>query len=237
MVVKGEYKYKKAILIDPEKLKAFLTVIEEYASDLEYSARLADQSLVHFENINELLQYSNLKEQRIVRLLVTSRQINVTIDPEISILLSYSHTVEITYSFTDIDTCSSFALKVDKALKRMSRPFKYCVASQMSFTLLGVLCLFVSLVSWVVQSLNNPQSSNSSNFTFTPLTVLAMVIAVIIFILYKKMQSYFFPPIVFYWGDEVERIKQMEKAKNAIFVVLLGGILISIAANFIWDRL
>lgn len=204
MLIKGQYAYKKAIILTEQRMRDLHEVFLNYFDIIKYKAIIESGSEIEFNGINELVEFDNHRERKIRRIEVTCQKkgtFNVTmlfIHCHTDFFVQYDKTVSCLYSVTD--TKEEVNLKNDIENIFTKARAKYWIFSK--------ICTIQLIIIWGILSLFhiilNFGEVNQLNYSVAVWISIFSSMIFIVTVLRKILDSFLrflFPPIVFCWGE------------------------------------
>jgi len=235
MKILGTYKYKWAIILQPQAMRELESLILRYYENPIYTAYLTNKNRVRFESLNELLEYDNTKGSEIKSLSVfgqldfDSTAFHMIIRANRGVFVNYTSTVEIEYvvKSPDDELTLNSRLKslFDKTKARYSAVGKISLSSVFMVALVAVLIYAFSVNLF------------STAITLTLKSVLqvlgASALGSVINISGSLGLMYIFPSVVFNWGMQIEKSNRISALRTNIFWGVIISFVLSIIIYFI----
>jgi len=232
MQIKGNYKYKSAIIITPEKLRELDSFITTYYSNTNYRAETLNGNEVKFDDIDELLNYDNSLKQKIKKLeLRCSYNYDAVMRFHIgvSVPFSFAYTVDIDYVFDNTKDKAHYVNTVNHILDKMKAP--YAMLSKFKTLQLWILICLLSLSLLFIL----PRSENKFEIAGTDVITLILFYVGTNFVGYliDKSWANLFPPIVYLWGEEINNNIRTEELRKNLFWGVIMSLIVGIVCFFI----
>ena len=244
MVISGNIKKKKAIILSPERIKDINSIVLHHCERIEYTAMTAANTRISFESIEELLDYDNFEPRRISELEITgykkySRIITINI-AEWSIFspVNYGTTIRVDYQLPSVEAETLFLHAFDEWYNK-------CIASYWligKFSVRGVLFIPSAFICFLRFVFGGPSADiDYGNIALLCVlaifTVVCFVIAKLINYVDAKLIGNLFPAIAFLWGEETERYKKWENLRSNLLWGVIIALLLGLLTNFLYDTL
>lgn len=232
MLISGNIKFKKAIIVNRNLLEKIEAIILEYFNGIRYYAVLENDDTIVFESLDELLEYDNYKFRKLKRLsILTDKEFELIFYEDYSLLHNYNNTVVGKYITKNNDDSILIVEKIQNALDKSKQPLHYRLFSKFS---IAYMVIALGIISFIMNILKIP--SYEKEYTISEYFNNVLIIVFILMIIAKvveKVINYFFQPIIFQWGLEVERINKIKNLRSNIFWVIFVGTLLTVLLNFI----
>ncbi len=252
MKLNKEFKENKAVVVDEQKLKYFDSFLSEHFSRKKYRCDCIDNTIIEFDNLNEVIEYENPDFRRIKSIEIfgdnesseNKYASDIYLYPDFRIELGGNwpfQTLKYTIRSTDISKTTYFEKELQERIKDF-RPW-YWVISKTSFnTVLWVVSWSYTLIAGF-SSLKQRISGKtvpSSNLDLTYNGWFFLIISSIgIFIgliyIMDKFKNYLFPKVVIKLGKQKERSSKKNNIIYLVFGVIILSVLINLFSSWIWD--
>ncbi|MFA9375766.1 MAG: hypothetical protein ACERKZ_03320 [Lachnotalea sp.] len=235
MLIKGQIKFKEAITVTPEFLKDISEVICIYYNYVSYKANLKNNDIIMFESLDELIKYDNFNDNKLATLSIYSDiKLNLEFETTSSTLHKYNYTLHGNYSMNSMDDSILFKKKLDDILKKRAEAKFYTFISKISMVygliIVVALCVLGSLYCSILGISTNGEISI---FDYIISWFLSMVGVVTFSKIFNKFQSVYFPPIVFYWGEEIQNYDKIKQLRKNVFWGVIVTLLVSLLVSLI----
>lgn len=222
MLIKGNIEFRKAIVVDRKLLEEIENIITAYYGRPRYSAILENDDKIMFDSIDEILEYDNYEKRKINILnLLANQTFNLTFHADLSFIHNYKHTVVGGYETKNNNDSILIVEKIQESLNKSKQPLYYTLLSKVSMMYLVII---IGIISLMLNIYNRFQSSIEYSSAFYINTVIiSALIFYIIGTAFSKIIGYFFKPVIFNWGKEVERIGKIKSLRGNIFWVIVVG--------------
>lgn len=211
-----------------EELNSFLHNKYDFVS---YESVLKDKSSVDFLNVNEMLDFSNFKENKIVKLKILSRSkdyaetLDITFEPEYGVLRLLSASVKINYKTGKAENKAILSSFFDDFFIRSRSTYWYVYVLN-TYSIIYFLWFLLILIGIVSGFLSFPPDFSKpltgGDFLFIASFVIALNLAPW---LINKSIIALFPPIVFEWGEERNREKTRQQRKSNVVWLIISTII------------
>lgn len=233
MFITGNYVYKSAITLTPEIMIELDTLFQKNFKNISYTAIIKNESDIRFENLDELLSYKNALSQKITRIFIwgSGSDLKGFIRPIFSGFFNFSSTVDIKYTFTNTDDENSFSNKLNDIFDNAKSPYAFAYKItfiQMALSILAIVSGWLGILILSGKVIGDIKISDLALSSF-----LWGFSGVFLSWVCSKFWSYFFPPIVYLWGNEKELHKRKTSLRANIFWVIFVGVLISVTMKLI----
>ena len=237
MKVSKEFSVKKALILDQGKMAELNDELCQYCDKVTWEATSKNDANIEFDSFQELMQYDNFDDERIVRLIVEGRYncervIRIDFNPLGVPFWAYGKTMK---CYLSADSSSTI-----KKLEDNMRRFTMKIIA--SYWLLGKISLINSLAvlgsinimyNFIAGSFSKPASI--SFFWSILITLISGALVYCVWLL-DKLIRVLFPPVAFVWGEEIKRNDRLAGHRKwfagAFWTVVLGIIASLIYSNF-----
>lgn len=189
MEVKGNYEYKKAIIIDSDRMRQLNAILAVYCDNIKYTAYLRNNRTEIFKDIEDFLSVENYDDSRIVRVDIWAYSYNNDISISIgvndweSFFLAYATTCRSAYSFCDRESADAFVQAIDKLLHKCKA--SYWWLSKINYnTIVGAPSMLLTLYYLMVGKFKN---SNISIQVFIIAFVIGLLLIAVLKTIDKKL--------------------------------------------------
>ena len=225
------FEFKKAIVVNEEMLRAIEKEIHNYCDRIEYNAKLENDAKIKFDSLEELLTYDNSKGDKIERLDIESRKrgydsvdrVDISICADVKFFTKFESTVVVSLTTDSLDKKTLLKEKLEHIFTRFEQDKRYNKVSKNAISnrieLLFLICVIA--LCWQVVS-------NGFSYANRGLLIVVIILGILEFIKtpIEKKQKEFYPPIVFYLGDEKSLYDDNKAGRNSFFwTVVIGGTL------------
>lgn len=236
MIIKGQISYRKAIILDEERIRKIIKLIEKYCDGTKIEITTKRKSQISFGSLEELLQYDNFGKNRIDELFISGyndylKTISIEFSQDLSpfLFISYGKTVNCSYTFYNQEDEKLFVEDFKILLSKYKAP--YWIMSKI--TPIGII--FWISASFSLYNLFN-DNLHFSDLTW-PFFLIVLMLAILCWCLLISLDryviNYIFPPIVFAIGEEINRFEKNKNLRTNIFWVIIVGIIVGIATTII----
>ena len=228
MNVKGRIECESALVIDESFLKNVNNIITEYFIAPTYSARLKMGDLIEFDSLNELLEYDNFKDKKIISLDLNFGYYNsISICP-FEVLRRKS--IVVSYKIEDKEKNTLFREAIQNEIDKCKTSKIYSLISSIS---IAGLCIFFGIIALIVGNICYFQNSGNSytfNFGIFELTIGYIIIVLYLCILFGLLLlvKYLFPSVVFYFGKEIDNNNKLKSFRANFFWCVIVAIAVSV---------
>lgn len=228
MLIKKELTYYKRLFITPERINELEELLNRYCEVIKYDAKTNSGTTLSFESREELLEYDNFKNGKIVSLDISCRSKDYSTAIEIGFAPSLSWkniSAKCNYKFTDNDSERLFVDAWTTFLKKATEYQKSYVLCQITTLVFG-LSLGVYLL---IRYFNTPFKMVS----YMPLMFYLMYLFIRSPLKDNTIWSRVFPPVVFSWGEEAKKYSNYIRVRSNLFWVVVVPTVISIVFEII----
>lgn len=236
MIKNRIFSYKRIVVLTLSRLEELKTILLKHCDRIKYKAYTKNDAEIIFDSFDELKNFNNFGDDKIVALNLNCRVKN---DYDFLINIDFSpkyhfpdDTVRCTYCFSDVDKESVFISDFKKFLDKITiYHTKYMIcewASYVFFLVLGLYPIFIPI--------NGTAYYQTVKGTYPFLS--SILVFEIIAIGLNKLCSHFvwkklFPRAIYAWGEESENYSRLEKLRSNLFWCVLVAALVSIVIGFI----
>lgn len=227
MIINGNYQCRHSIILNPASMRELDSFLSTKYETVSYAAELKDKSSVEFLNADEMLDFSNFKENRIVKLNILSRnkdyteKQDITFEPRYGFFRLLTSSARISYKTENPENKPVISSFYEDFFCR-SRSTYWYVHVLSAFSILYIIWGILTVVGIASGFLSYPPDFSNpftgGDFLSVAFFGIALTIATS---LINKLIVALFPPIVYEWGEErnKERIRQQRKS-NIVWLVL-----------------
>lgn len=229
MKYKTEFSFKKAIIIDAQFLGEMQKQILNYCDKIDYEANLENGDNIKFESLEELILFENSKINKFKNIQLTARDSNLDIFIFVYIradsigVRKFYETISVSMTTNDLNMKTVFKNNMGTLFVRHEQSKAYNFLSRTGILNLISIAYFIFMCVYLYKVI-----SGRFNIENNILNIVA-VILIILFLLkspLQKGQEKYFPPIVFYLGDEIQSYNDKKAArKNFFWGFIIAGIL------------
>ncbi len=244
--VEGEFSFGTAIRVDKEKMCDLQEILSTHYTEIKYSAQLLCNKTVFFGNLSDLLGYNNYDPNRIISIeIICSSEANynfvLNLKPKYGYPVSFTRTVFCVYSIENLDDAFTLERKLEEWCNRCKSQYYKIAKYNISWLFhkindfFGVL-LTIFLALGFICTLIVGESLPQSNFDFFWSLILLVIVGIFLLILNfidRKYILHYFQPLIFYWGDEIQRQDHLEKVRSQIFWGVIVTIIVGLFVNHI----
>lgn len=236
MIKTRMFSYKRIVVLTLPRLKELQALLLKHCDHINYKAYTKNDAEIMFDSFDELSNFSNFGDDKIISLNLKCRVENdydFLIDIDFSPKYHFPNdTVRCKYCFSDVDKESVFISDFRKFLDKIAiYHTKYMICEKASFLFFFVLSLYPIFV---------PISGTAYYQTVkgTYPFLISILLSEMIAIGLHKLCSHFvwkklFPRAIFAWGEESENYSRLEKLRSNLFWGVLVAALVSIVVGFI----
>ena len=227
MKCKKEFEYKKAITVDSDMLIQFNEEIGKLCDTITYKAELINGDEIEFDSLDELIDYENSKDNCLkkIRIWATDRANRIN---DISIYIEKSDydspyfykTVRVVLSTDDIDKSTVFQHRVEHLCNRHSQDKMYQFLSKTGIFKKLYYISFGIIVGFLYAIYKNKNLTNAGTIYICFICIIYALLETPI----EKLRKKYYPPIIFYLGDEIKNYDEKKNKRNNFFwTVCIGG--------------
>ena len=235
MNIHGSFKYKSAIILTRERVKEIEKTLLKDFNDLNCYVITYSKDTVRFDTIDELLDYDNFGEWKIKSLHIDGtkpggQKIEIYFRAEMGLLVSFSSTIEISYTVSDLKEIVALKEQALLIFKKCKAPYNLIS----KFALYSVICI-ISIVSAIFTlSLPDVQIATLAfNVKSIVVMMLTGIIAGFLIIKFPTGWGKLFPPIVYYWGEEIGVSDRRNQLRTNIFWGVFVALIIGVITTYI----
>ena len=241
MVIEGKTKYKKAIILTPERIDELFALLKKHYDSIRFEAKTFDKRTIFFDSKDELIQYENFQKGRIKELKIVcydNRNKNLYIyfkySNRIFDVIGYWSTVQCDYELS--------SLKEETLLKNeLHTFFEKCKASYWlvgKFSAWGLSLVF-SITMTIISSFHKTSTTETGKIvinSFIPILVVILILSLPVLFDYFVMGKLFYP-VVYKWGEEGERQEKIDRLKSNFFWGIIIALIVGIATTIITNQI
>lgn len=214
MKIHGRTSYSKAVILTAERVWELESMLRKHCTAVKYEISTFSGIKLEFQAMDELLEYDNFKKKRIrtLRVLGFTKCESVV---EMTFLSSntrkkargYHETCICDYTFKNMDSQSIFREDMADFFDKCTAPYWIWGKLPVCFVPLFLGCLYV-VCSYFAGKFSLPMINGRIGITviIAPLLLISFPLGHVI----HKV----FPPVVFLWGEEIQRNGRYEKFRN-----------------------
>jgi hypothetical protein len=255
MEIRKNYKENKSIYIKEEHLKYFQSFLKSYYKNINFKVKCNDDTIIEFENLNELLSFENPDFRKIITVEIFAdnedsdskyyRPFSIGNDG-FHIKLGSNHdfeTLSYDFMFKDLDVVNGFENQLKQRLTEM-RPW-YWLLSKFNF-ILGIsaiwtlYALYLGVLS-IQRKVTYPASvQNQIDLTineYVVVTIFGILLIYLVSFPLNKIKDYLFPNQVIEIGRQSNKNKMRLQIIYIVFIVILLGFLINISSGLVLNSL
>lgn len=233
---KRMFLYKRIIVLTIPRLEELEALLLKHCDHIKYTAYTKNDAEIMFDSFDELRNFSNYADDKIISLNLKCRVEN---DYDFLIDIDFSpkyrfpdDTVKCMYCFSDVDKESVFISDFRKFLDKIAiYHTKYMIcewASCLFFLVLGLYPIFVPINGTAYYQ------TVEGTYPFLRSILLSELIAMGLYKLCSKfVWKKLFPRAIYSWGEESENYSRLEKLRSNLFWGVLVAALVSIVVGFI----
>lgn len=231
MEYRMSFEFKKAIVVNEEMLRAIEKEIRNYCDRIEYNAKLENDAKIKFDSLEELITYENSKGDKIERLDIESRKsgydsvdrVDISIFADVSLFSKFESTATVSLTTDSLDKKTLLKEKLEHIFTRFEQDKRYNKVSRNAISHRIDLYFFICIIVLIWQVVSTGFSDANEG-----LVIAVMTLGILEFIKtpIEKKQKEFYPPIVFYLGDEKNLYDDNKTGRKSFFwTVVIGGTL------------
>ena len=241
MVVKGNYEYKKAIIIDSDRMRQLNSILMLYCEKIEYTACLQNGRTETCKNIEDLLSAENYDDNRIVKIEIwahnyqndNSISLSIGINDWESFFFAYATICRSRYSLCDRESAYDYVQAINKLMNKCKA--SYWWISKINYnTVFAVPSMLITVYNLMSGKLNN---SSISVQAFIIALAIAVLLIVVLKYIDKKLHMTLLSPVNFVWGEEERRHSKMNTIRSNLLWTVTIGMIIGIIAGVVSGRL
>lgn len=239
MRLNGRFKYEKALVLTPERIRELENIFLRFSKDIFYEATTVSDTEIIFSSVDELLEYDNYYNRRIKSLTVTGKDgfdeiVSCIFEADgLEVFLGYSKTCICRYTTSTVETEKSLKDNILEFLKK----------STAQYWLIGKIRIFgiMTFVSGIALGYIGFAGVHSNSETNVPVIVFLGTIIIVcallslIILIDRHGLKKVFPAVTFAWGEEARNYEKSERTRHNLFWAVLVAIIVGIVAAFIKD--
>lgn len=227
------YHFKKAIIVTEASLRKLDKMLREHYKGIGYHAYVKDYTNVHFETLDELVEFDNYKRNKLEEIKIVAGNSDYANDLEIEIGnidwafpgLFYISTIRCRYDTKDSGFDVVISKKLDDCFNSMTA--WYWLLNKFHF-LISVPILV--LVGWYTyKALGGtyvlPEKIDTVGKSLGFIGFLGLLVLAVFGL------QWMFPIKLFNLGLETKRIKRMESTRKFVFVAVILTIILGVIVN------
>lgn len=238
MKVSKEFSVKKALILDQGKMAELNDELCQYCDKVTWEATSKNDADIEFDSFQELMQYDNFGDERIVRLTVEGRHnyervIKIGFNPLGVSFWAYGKTMKCYLSADSTSTIKKLEDSIRRFAKKTIAP--YWLFGKISFAsaLTAIAFIFFLYMFLTGSSLKPP----SLNVFWIILSIFIGGAGAYGFLMLDKLICVLFPPVSFLWGEETKRNDRLAGQRKwfsgSFWAVVLGIIASLIYSKFL----
>jgi len=234
MEIKGNYIYKRALILDKNRLSELVILLSQYP-EIEYELQDFNNTVVKLDSLSDLLSYDNFQKNRIKILKISAYEhwtcrVSISFEYNLSLFdfVGYRTTCFCSYEFPDKQTETLFLDKLSSLMKKSTA--NYWLIGK--FSLLGLVFIvttansFRYILSGSLNNKNTPLSLLFSSFIY------AIILITTVCLIDRLILKHLFPSVVFLWGEEVNHFNRLTSLRNNLLWGVVIAFFIGIFVNF-----
>lgn len=233
------FEYKKTVLLTIPRLQELNQLLQKHGKCINYSATTKNHAEVLFDTFEELTNFDNFQENKIVSLSIECRNCRQSDDSEVYINIEFSpsspydtDTLRCYYYFFDVEKETVFLSDFNRFLVKTAtydRNYKVCEWSTfLAFFILGLYPVFIPFGG--VPYYQRVRGL----FPVIMAVLLSEMFAFFLYYLISRMiWKKLFPKAIFAWGEESAHYAKLEIIREQLFWVVLIGPVMSIIVGLI----
>ena len=237
MDVHGYFYYRKAIILDKNRMYELEKLLLNYCNMIDYEAEIENKTIIKFSSITEMLSYENYGEWKIKKLIITGYQ-NSRLVLKISTgkpcawgaPIGYINTVECFYKLQSIDEQKSLKEKFMVFFKKATLSYWFWGKIR---TIGIVWLLFIMVLPIYFYLKDSFQSTSISSFS----TFISIIVGFMLGFILGSFDYFclgrLMPPVVFSWGEEINNENKKKNIRTNIFWCVLVALVVGISASII----
>ncbi len=248
MIIRGEFSYKKAIILTSERLLEINTFLEKNYSKIFYEGKCKDGSNIEFANVEELLEHRNHKKNKLTRVTIVARdelykeKLSISFEAVRSFFLLLKRSVEVEYFTETIESKTILVKTFQDLFDRSKAKYWYLVkfSTLFYFYLLSLVVYIIQAINYFTNAQNDSTSTTQiSSFSITHWSLMIILIGLLLSALFglDKLITQAFPRVVFSWGEELQNDSRRQRSREQLFWIIVSiifGSLITFILNKIW---
>ncbi|BCN32087.1 hypothetical protein [Anaeromicropila herbilytica] len=219
MLIKGRIKYKNALIVNKELLQNMDRILSKYYDNICYNTTLRNGDIIDYDSLEELVSYDNYGKRKIKNLRMYSLA-NFSIDFDLNGLSihSYSSTVLGNYSIKNYDDSIIIENKLLEEIKKYKQPWYCTLFSKISIVYFLIFLTFLIVLANLITLANhNSTKDNMSISEYVNVTFIGTAIILGVSYFCSRIRDALFPPLIFYWGHEIEKYNELKGIRTQIF--------------------
>lgn len=242
MIIYGNYHCRHSIILNPAKMKELDSFLHKRYNIVLYEAVLKDKSSIDFLDVDEMLDFCNFRENRIVNLSIHSRNEDYTekqdikFEPEYGFFRLLTTSAKIIYKTEKAENKAIINSFYDDFFNRSRSTYWYVLVLSVHGILnfLWGLFIIIGLISGFLSFPPNFSKPFTGGDFFFAVTF--GIIFSITPILINKVIIALLPPIVFEWGEERSKEKNRQKRKSNVVWLIISTI-VAFISPWLFGRL
>lgn len=244
MLIRGKYKSKHALVITEDILRELDDVLKIGEKSNVYSAKLVNESVVEFENLEELLNFENFQDQKIFSLSVNpshrDRHLYIGTEGDYPVIRRYIHSAVLTYSVNSSEEELTLRERVGKILEKARAQYSplYKININSCFWLFSLTSFLLLSIFALPSTAGSPKESvtiSASTLAIVLVSVLAVVLGVY---LLGRFWKKILPPVVFCTGEGQSEFRKLSKKRQnlfwGVFIALVISALVAVFTNLVF---
>ena len=237
MIINGKMGYKRALILDSDKISELEVILKQFVSKIEYEVETQQGTSIEFAGKDELLNYDNFGKKKIKTLTVSGyndykRIICLEFGSVFSLNLfrRYGSVFEGKYKLSTVNEEAGFQKQINDWLNKSTASY-WLVGKFSLFRTLFYLCALITFYNAVNNA--EPAKLNLSISHFILLVFISFVLVWLTYAFDKYIMESLFPSISFLWGEEVKRQKKMTLRRSNVFWAVIIALVVGVIAGII----
>lgn len=240
MKVENTFKFKKAIVLDSNRMTEIHSLIFSFCEDVRYEVELDNGRIISC-NLEALLSLDNFEKERIQFIRIAAYEKNSIENNNIHInighnkydrmLLSYSNICECSYAFDSMNKADSFEKQILNILEKSKAPYWKLAKVNIS-TVVFLVSLLYTIYNYIAGKLSD---KNVQMIFSSKIVLIAFIIVIVLYFIDKIIHITILRDVNFVWGEETEKYERRKKLRSNILWSIVISMLIGLFANFIFS--
>lgn len=233
MLINGKHKSKHALVITEDILRELDDVLKIGEKSNVYSAKLVNESVVEFENLEELLLFENFQDQKIVSLSVnpshSDRHLYIGTERDFPVFRSYDHSAILTYSVNSSEEELALREKVRKILEKARAQYSPLYKINIISCFWLFFLIFFLLLSFFALFVIGGSPKESVVIPVNTVVIVSISFLAVVFGVYLlgRFWKKIMPPVVFCTGEGQSEFRKLSKKRQNLFWGVIVAVIIS----------
>ena len=240
MVKSRVFSYKKIIVLENQRMQELRDLLLKHCDRITFQAITANKAEITFESFDELMEFSNFGDDKIVSLSLwcyAPNEYSYKIKIEFSSQDPFhNETMRCQYNFSNTDEESILISDLQKFLEKSTAyntAYKICEwASYFFFIVLGILPIYFPVNGKAIYKL-----LSGKGYLFVFVFITEFISYAGLYHLFKKqILKRVYPRVIYAWGEEEKRFNELKALRSNLFWGVFVAIVINIVVGILLKK-